>query len=190
MLAEFKGLRDETIASLNARIWGTLTYIAAAGGIGAWYARQPDPAALVLLIFTALPLLSYTILRERSRIRIGSYIKVVLEPQLPGLLWETALQRWRLKVPSRSALRREIDKWHHILSLTGVYTLGSAVGVIALVRQPGATSHKVAAGSGILLVVAAHVSLHRIYSAAGEYDAIFKEAMMSEPLVSKESDER
>lgn len=61
-----------------------------------------------------------------------------------------------------------------------MYTIGSAVGVIALVQQPGAMAQKVAAGAGVLHVVAAHLGLHRIYSAAGQYDAIFKEAMIKE----------
>jgi len=132
MLAEWKALRDETIATLNARIWGTLTYVAVAGGIGAWYGKGENPAALLLLVLTALPLLWYTSLRERSRIRIGSYIKVVLEPRMEGLSWERCVQAWRAEIAGERKLLRGLDRWCHILSLTGIYTLGSVFGLLAL----------------------------------------------------------
>src|SRR5438552_6514487 len=130
MLAEFKALRDETISSMNTRIWGALTYVAIAGGIGTWHSKAASTStAALLLILSGLPLLWHTSLRERARIRIGSYIKVVLEPQLEGLSWERSLQAWRCNVPAKSKLIRELDKWCHILSLTGLYAIGSLFGL-------------------------------------------------------------
>lgn len=182
MLAEFKALRDEIVSSLNARTWGALTYLVAVAGIGTWYSKSTTPPveatadAALAVIFVALPLLWHTILRERSRIRIGSYIKVVLEPQLDGLSWERCLQLWRSRIPTEDHRVRTADKWGHILSLTGVYSIVSVAGLVALLRQPAHVSQKLLGGIGILLLLLAHVALNRLYSSAWKYDEIFSVA--------------
>lgn len=177
MLVEFKALRDEIITAINTRIWGTLTYVVVAGGIGAWYAKDSNPVAALLLILAASPLLWHTILRERSRIRIGSYIKVVLEPELEGLFWERSLQKWRNKVPSEKALVLELDMWCHILSLTGIHTIGSVVGLVALLSYPRVHLLKALGIAGGISIFMAHVALRRIYSSSAKYDLIFKAAI-------------
>jgi hypothetical protein len=190
MLAEFQALRQETITCINARVWGTLTYVAVAGGIGAWYSKVHNPNLGLLLILAALPLLWHTILRERSRIRIGSYIKVVLEPELKALFWEQSLDEWRKQIPSKSSHILKADKWGHIFSLTGIYALGSVLGLIVVFSHAEIYLQKSIALISVVLQVVAHYALFCFYSSSDKYDEIFRIAYKEILRKAKEEEAR
>ena len=176
MLAEFQALRQETITSINARVWGTLTYVVVVGVIGAWYSKVPNPNLGLLLILAALPLLWHTCLRERSRIRIGSYIRVVLEPKLQALFWERSLKEWRSQIPSTRPIILKAERWCHIFSLTGIYTLGSTLGLIVVFSHVGLYLQKSIAMISFALLVVANYALYRVYLSSVQYEEVFRKA--------------
>src|SRR5574341_754569 len=91
LLEEFKALRAEMLATITERGWGTLTYVVISGGVAAFYAQTKNPKVNLLLVYFAVALLLHTASRERARIRIGAYIKTIIEPQLIGEGWENYL---------------------------------------------------------------------------------------------------
>jgi hypothetical protein len=127
LIEDFKGLKSEMISIFNTRIWGTLTYVAIVAGISSsnlenfGLGKEIQIVKYIFFIFIALPLLLHTANRERARIRIGNYIKEVIEPNVPGLYWENYIATWRNDNPINP--HRSRDRWIHIFSLTGVYMI-------------------------------------------------------------------
>lgn len=167
--AEFAALREETLSTINGRVWGIVTYIALAAGAAALYERTSSNMVFVILIFAALPFLWHTAGRERARMRIGSYIKEVLEPH-SDLHWETYLAKWRSKYTSSW-----LDRWRHILSLTGVYLLIALFGIVRLFSTPASLIERGLAVIGILLCIEGHLYLNQAFKDSGEYDEDFRQ---------------
>ena len=127
LIEEFKGLKTEIMSTFNTRIWGTLTYVAIVAGVSSsnlenfGLGKEIQVLKYIFFIFIALPLVLHTANRERARIRIGNYIKEVIEPNVPGLYWENYIATWRKDNPINP--HRSRDRWIHIFSLTGVYLI-------------------------------------------------------------------
>ena len=99
-LEEYRALRAEMLDIMKDRVWGQATYAVIVAGILA-FAFSSSSAhkvpGLVFLIALAIPFLGHTIWREHARIRMGNYLRVVVEPGLRGLGWERFLAIWRSK---------------------------------------------------------------------------------------------
>jgi hypothetical protein len=98
----------------------------------------------------------------------------VLEPELKALFWERSLEEWQRQIPSKKPLILKADKWWHIFSLTGIYTLGSVLGLIVVFSQAGLYLQKSIALISVVLLVVAHYALYRFYSSVAQYDEIFR----------------
>jgi len=167
--AEFAALRQETLDTIRGRVWGVVTYIAMAGGTTALYERSSSNLLFVILIFAALPFLWHTAVRERSRLRIGSYVKVVLESK-SDLKWETCLDKWRSTyTPS------VLDRWRHILGLTGVYLLVALFATIRLLTSPASVVERGMAIVGMVLCGEALWHFNRTYKMTKHYDRTFRQ---------------
>src|SRR6266478_6577527 len=116
LLEEFKALRTEMLTTINDRVWGTLTYVVIAGGVAALYAQTKNPNVNLMLVYFAVALLLHTASRERARIRIGAYVKTIIEPQLIGEGWEAYLAEWRNVAPGRGAFPQWLDRSRHMFS--------------------------------------------------------------------------
>jgi len=81
--------------------------------------------SLIFIIAVALPFLFHTIQREDARIRMGNYLRVVLEPRIPGMYWEEYLGLWRGKFgeKERRGWLNMPDRAKHILGFSGLYLL-------------------------------------------------------------------
>jgi len=167
--AEFVALRQEVLSTINGRVWGVITYIALAGGAAALYERTGSNFLFVVLVFAALPFLWHTAIRERSRMRIGSYVKTILECK-SDLNWETYLDRWRSRYTVSS-----VDRWRHILGLTGVYLLVSLFAIIRLFTSPASLVERGLAVVGILLLAEAYRYLNHVYTESRLYDETFRQ---------------
>lgn len=167
--AEFNALRQEILSAMNGRVWGVLTYIVLVGGTAALYERTSSNFLFVLLIFASPPFIWHTAIRERARMRIGSYLKVILEPK-SDLNWETYLAKWRSEYSASS-----LDRWRHILGLTGVYLLIALFAFIRLITLPASFGECVLAGVGIALCVDAHCYLGRAYCESKNFDKTFRQ---------------
>ena len=123
--AEYTTLREETLSTINGRVWGIVTYIALAAGIAALYERTGSNTLFVVLIFSRRFRSYGTPPSANVRIRIGSYIKEVLERH-SDLSWETYWQ------DGNSIRVFRLDRWRHIFGLTGVYVLIASFGAVHL----------------------------------------------------------
>ncbi len=175
MIQEFQALRTEMMGAISARLWGTLTYLAIAGGVGALFSTAAEPALLVLLIYAAVPLLWHTASRERARVRLGAYIQYVIEPRVDGIAWESYLSVWRQKIPGKANWRRELDQWRHIAGLTGTYLVIVLFCLYSLSRS-GKTVPFGVGIIGFLICLEACHAFKRIYRQADRYKEIFEEA--------------
>jgi hypothetical protein len=127
LIEEFKGLKSELISISNIRIWGTFTYVAIVAGISSsnlenfGLRNEFQVIKYIFFIFISLPLILHTSNRERARVRIANYIRKVIEPNVPGLYWESYLDTWR---SSEEIIKSGTkDRWIHIFSLTGIYAI-------------------------------------------------------------------
>jgi len=104
LLEEFKALRAEMLGTINDRVWGVVSFVAIFGGVSILSTQTRNPSINILLVYAAAVLLLHTASRERGRIRIGAYVKKVIEPQLFGQGWETYLASWRGRCPRTDAV--------------------------------------------------------------------------------------
>lgn len=126
-LEEYKALRSEMLEIVKGRIWGQATYAVLAAGLLTLTATAYKVHSLIFIIALALPFLFHTIQREHARIRMGNYLRVVLEPKIPGMYWEQYLGLWRGRFG-----RQETQGWlnipdraKHIFGFSGLYLLTS-----------------------------------------------------------------
>ena len=127
LIEEFKGLKSELISISNIRIWGIFTYVAIVAGISSsnlenfGLGNEFQVIKYIFFVFISLPLILHTSNRERARVRIANYIRKIIEPNVPGLYWESYLDTWRSSEEIIKSGTR--DRWIHIFSLTGVYAI-------------------------------------------------------------------
>lgn len=176
LLEEFKALRAEILQTINDRVWGVVSFITISGGVSIVSAQTGNPNINLLIVYSAVALILHTASRERGRIRIGAYIKTVIEPQLLGNGWETYLGTWREIAPGGSAFWRWLDRHRHTFGLTGIYDIVVVYSLFATI--PGSNSRLVYVieGFGLILFVLSHVYLNRIYKDAKKYETIFLQA--------------
>jgi len=126
-LEEYKALRGEMREIIKDRIWGQATYAVLAAGLLALTGSAYRVASLIFMIGLAVPFLFHTIFREHARIRMGNYLRVVVEPRIPGMYWEEYLGLWRGKFgkQERQGWLNAVDRAKHIFALSGLYLLTS-----------------------------------------------------------------
>lgn len=126
-IEEYKALRSEMLEIIKDRIWGQATYAVLAAGLLALTAKAYKVESLIFTIALALPFLFHTIQREHARIRMGNYLRTVLEPRIPGMYWEEYLGLWRGKFggKERQGWLNMVDRAKHIFGFSGLYLLAS-----------------------------------------------------------------
>jgi hypothetical protein len=155
-LEEYRALRAEMLDIMKDRIWGQATYAVIVAGILA-FAFSSSSAhkvpGFVFLIALALPFLGHTIWREHARIRMGNYLRAVVEPGLRGLGWERFLAIWRSEYGAK-----EGQGWltfrqrsTHIFALSGLFLITSVFALVLLVQT---TSRPLPLCLGALLMAA------------------------------------
>ncbi len=124
-LEEYKALRSEMLEIIKDRIWGQATYAVLAAGLLALTATTYKVPNLIFIIALAVPFLFHTIQREHARIRMGNYLRVVLEPRIPGMCWEKFLGLWRGRFgrQERQGWLNMKDRAKHIFGFSGLYLL-------------------------------------------------------------------
>jgi len=128
-LHEYTILKEEILFTLRSRVWGVATYGVFAAGALTFAQKVSSPFVWVAPIVFAIPFLWYTAFIELQRVRIAAYIVAVIEPQVPGLEYETSLEKWRHKqhgkksktqgVPPYS-IRDRFDRYRYIFAMVGV----------------------------------------------------------------------
>ena len=162
LIEDFRALKGEMYSIFNTRLWGTVTYVIFAGGIGAVQLEKCVAVKYIFIIFGALPLLIHTIHRERSRIRIADYIRNEIEPNVPGLNWENYLFKWRNSGSLGKKWKRTFDCLLHIFSLTGIYSFIVLFAMFLLCIEAENVYNVILGGIGVVLCVCAHVYFYSI----------------------------
>lgn len=137
-LEEYRALRAEMLDIMRDRVWGQATYSLMVAGILAFaFASNSGHRVpgLIFLMALALPFLAHAIWREHARIRMGNYLRAVVEPSIRGLGWEKYLAIWRSEYGEREGqgwltLRRRST---HIFALSGLFLTTSMFALILLV---------------------------------------------------------
>jgi hypothetical protein len=126
-LEEYKALRSEMLEIIKGRIWGQATYAVLVAGLLTLMATAYKVPSFIFIIALAVPFLFHTIQRENARIRMGNYLRVVLEPRIPGMYWEQYLGLWRGKFgkQERQGWLNMVDRAKHIFGFSGLYLLTS-----------------------------------------------------------------
>ncbi len=126
-IEEYKALRSEMLEIIKDRIWGQATYAGLAAGLLALTANAYKVESFIFTITLALPFLFHTIQREHARIRMGNYLRAVVEPRIPGMYWEEYLGLWRGKFGSqeKQGWLNNVDRGKHIFGFSGLYLLTS-----------------------------------------------------------------
>ncbi|BBO90989.1 hypothetical protein [Desulfosarcina ovata] len=133
-LEEYKSLRAEMLEIIKERVWGQATYAALSAGM---LALMKDSGKIPILIFTillSLPFIFHTMQREHARIRMGNYLRAVLEPKIPGMYWEEYLGLWRGKFGQEEGkgFLNIFDRIKHLISFSGLYLLVSGFCLVYL----------------------------------------------------------
>jgi hypothetical protein len=133
ILEEYKFLRVE-LEAIWGQTYSTLNFMLAAIGlmIAAAYGQYGDP--LILLLMTAIVTIGgYKLIRiHTTRVwRIVGYMRLALEPQLPGIKWETRLaaRHWILIEKIEKSFDRDIFDGHILILDTVNWAL--LLGIIA-----------------------------------------------------------
>jgi hypothetical protein len=108
-LAEYGYLRQE-ILDADRAIYQVLGFVLAASGLlfaRAFDLENPAQGALILAIIQVFALPCHLLLRaNRKRIwRIATYLRIFVEPNLPGVQWETDLAALRAKGAPKTMAR-------------------------------------------------------------------------------------
>jgi hypothetical protein len=176
-LEEYKALRAEMLEIIKDRIWGQATYAVFAAGLLALTGSGYRIASLIFLIGLAIPFLFHTMFREHARIRMGNYLRVVVEPRLPGMYWEEYLGLWRGRFgkQERQGWLNAVDRTKHIFSLSGLYLLASCFCWFLLLNT---TNDLVPTVIGSVLLIALLVTYRFFYKlydkGAEEYEELLR----------------
>lgn len=169
-LEEYKALRAEMLEIIKDRIWGQATYAALTAGLLAMTGTVYKVAGLIFIIALAIPFLFHTIFREHARIRMGNYLRVVVEPRIPGMYWEEYLGLWRGRFgkQERKGWLNTIDRAKHILSLSGLFLLTSCFCWMLLLKTTTDWLPAIASSALFLAVLATYCLFWRLYDKGGE----------------------
>ena len=156
-LEEYRALRVEMLAIINSRLWGQATYSVVTAGLFSFADKNYIQECLIFIIVVSIPFVFHTIQREHARIRMGNYIRIILEPNIPGLSWEEYLGYWRGNHDSSSSKGwlSVKDRLKHILLLAGLYfTISCFCWLLLMMPETKATIIEQGLGSiSILLLV-------------------------------------
>jgi hypothetical protein len=153
---EYKALRSEMLEIIKGRIWGQATYTVLAVGLLTSKEAVYIAYRFIFIIAVSLPFLFYTIQREHSRIRMANYLRLVLEPKIPGMNWEHYLRLWRGKFGKAEGKGwlNVVDRLKHIFCYSGVYLMISIFCfVLLLIVTKSLLLHSIGGGFFIALVV-------------------------------------
>jgi hypothetical protein len=122
-LEEYRALRSEMLQILQDRLWGQATFAVLCAGILALTGTSYRIESLIVVIRISISFLLHTMNRERARIRMGNYVRVFLEPKIPGMFWEEYLVMWRSKFgkQKRQGWLVPMDRIKHTFALSGLY---------------------------------------------------------------------
>jgi 8-oxo-dGTP diphosphatase len=196
IIEEFKALRQEMNTVFNTRIWGAATYLIITAGVLASMGEIFPPIGFILLIYTAIPFILHTASRERTRLRIASYIRIILEKQHPGLKWENSLKKWRDIFDNKGENKGIYSVLQHIFSLIGIHLIIPFFALIGLLyhgifETTFLIRHWIIYLSisltGLIICFLAFRSFCKIYSKGEDYDKMFAQ-LKTEIDMSKLSD--
>lgn len=124
-LEEYKALRSEMLDIMKDRTWGQATYAALSAGLLALTPAEYKVPGLVFIMALATPFIFHTMQREHARIRMSNYLRVVVEPRIPGMYWEEYLGIWRggFGRRERQGWLNVADRARHIFGFAGLYLL-------------------------------------------------------------------
>lgn len=169
-IEEYKALRSEMLEIIKDRVWGQATYALVAGGLLALAGTTFRVQSLLFLIGLALPFLFHTIQREHARIRMGNYMRVVLEPRIPGMYWEAYLGIWRGKFgkQERKGWLNTVDRAKHIIGFSGLYLLTSLLSWLFLLDSTGNVVPRVTGTCLLAALLVTYGSFFRLYTKGEE----------------------
>ena len=174
-LEEYRALREEMMYALRSRVWGLASYVLFSGVILAFGADQDWPIGYFIPMVLALPYIWYTGYLERIRVRIHTYIEIMIEGEVTGLDWEKSLEIWRKKIHEKaSRWSRFMDRHRYILSMIGVYDI-VAISCLYLVFSENTSLWPGIGGLAVVsLILCGHVWINNILSNAEFYRNIWR----------------
>lgn len=169
-LAEYKALRAEMLEIIKDRIWGQATYAVLAAGLLALTGSAYKVASLIFMVGLAVPFLFHTIFREHARIRMGNYLRVVVEPRIPGMYWEEYLGLWRGRFgkQERHGWLNAVDRAKHIFSLSGLYLLTSSFCWFLLLNTTDDLVPLVVGSAFLIALLLTYRTFFKLYDKGGE----------------------
>lgn len=176
-LEEYKALRGEMLDIIKERTWGQATYAALASALLALTPAADKVPGLIFAIALATPFLFHTIQREHARIRMGNYLRVVVEPRIPGMYWEEYLGLWRggFGQRKRRGWLSVADRVKHILGFAGVYLLIASFCWILVLVSAKEEVPVLLASLFLLALVASYVWFFKLYDRGGdEYEELWR----------------
>ncbi len=169
-LEEYRALRAEMLAIITGRIWGQAIYAVITAGILSSSSDKYFEERLIFLIIAAIPFVFYVMFREHARIRMGNYIRVFLEPHIPGMNWEEYLGCWRNKFNSNASQEwlTKIDRIRHIVSLSGLYLFVSLFAFIVLIFESNNSLTMIIGIIAIASLLLTYNEFYKLFDTGGE----------------------
>jgi hypothetical protein len=164
-LEEYRALRAEMLEIIKERVWGQATFAVLSAGTLTLMSDSGREPVLLFTMVLAFPFLFHTMQREHARIRMGNYLRVVLEPNLPGMDWEEYLGLWRGRFgrSERRGWLNQVDRIKHIFSFAGLYLLVSGFCYLYLYNITRELVPRASAGMLLCLLLLVYVRFGRLY---------------------------
>jgi hypothetical protein len=164
-LEEYRALRAEMLEIIKDRIWGQATYAVFCAGVLSLTGSGYRAVSLNLVIGLAIPFLFHTIFREHARIRMGNYMRVFLEPKIPGMFWEEYLVMWRSKFGKQKSegWLTPRDRLKHTFALSGMYLVASIFCWALLIGFTDQLAPKVIGSILLSVVLFSYLNFYGLY---------------------------
>jgi len=176
-LEEYKALRSEMLEIIKDRIWGQATYAVLVAGLLTLAPTTYKVPSLIFIIALAVPFPFHTMQREHARIRMGNYLRVVLEPRIPGMYWEEYLGLWRGKFgrQERQGWLNVADRAKHILGFSGLYLLTSFICWFLLLEATDDLVPQLIGSSFLMALVVTYWAFFELYDKGDkEYEELLR----------------
>lgn len=179
-LEEYRALRSEMLEIIKERVWGQATYAALSAATLGLMSDSGKGAALLFTMVLALPFFYHTMQREDARMRMGNYLRAVLEPKIPGMYWEEYLGLWRGKFGQKEGRGwlNPTDRAKHVFSFAGLYLIIPGFCCIYLYQETEDFVPRVAAAILLAIVVGLYILFFRLYKRG---EAEYKELLRLGP---------
>lgn len=174
---EYKALRGEMLEIIKGRTWGQATYAALAAALLALTPTVYKVPSLIFIIAVAVPFLFHTIQRENARIRMANYLRVALEPRIPGMHWEEYLGLWRGRFgeKERRGWLNIPDRAKHILGFSGLYLLTSFFCWFLLLDATEKLLPRLIGSAFLIVLVITYRSFFKLYDKGDkEYEELLR----------------